>query len=492
MKTFIFIVLSSLIYMSSYAQVDSIKYKVEAATSITTSNKLPFWIVSNKNGIVSDNRTDYISLNLLKNYSKNNISNFDYSFGIELASSYQYSKYAILNQYYASLKYKKIQLIAGAKNTEILYDGLSFVNNSIIMAGNARPYPKIEIGSVDYLNIPYTKAWVSVKGVFSNGWMMDDRFVEDVLLHHKNAYIRIGKKSGFSLEFGVEHYAQWAGKSPNPTYGKMSNSLGSFFKVITAQAGGTSYNELENSLGNHVGQNEIKFNYNSKKFESTFYMRNMNEDRSQDFRKLFTKPFSGEFDIRDINYGLYIKILESKIIRSFLIEYYSTMFQGHIGHHSAETVVGYDSNFENGVYASGWTNYGRGFGIPLNSPTSYDSNKRISFGNNAFKAINIGVKGEFLNIHYRFKGTYHLNYGRVRDENEGKPWTNGMKDSRIYTYSTPQHQQYYVLELIKPEGIIPFDISTSFGLDIGDMYEDNFGVMVKLSKSGFINKLFKR
>lgn len=493
LRRYLYLSIFCLSSISSFAQLNNLKYKVNAVTSISTSDNLPFWIVNNRNGLVPEKRSDLLYIGFNKDYSTSIESlALDYSFGFDVATSYQYENKVLINQYFASVKYKKIQLFVGAKNTEILYDGLSFVNNSIIMAGNARNYPKIEIGSKDYLNVPFTKGWLSVRGTFSNGWLIDDRYCSDVMLHHKNAYLRVGKEKGFSFEFGVEHYAQWGGTSPmleGVKNRKMPSDLSAFLRVLIAKEGGTYYTDMENSLGNHVGQNEIKFNYNSDRFDATFYMRNMFEDRSQYFLKLFYK---GRKDIKDINYGLYIKLHDSKIIKSFLVEYYSTMMQGNIGSHSTETVVGYDYNFNNGVYASGWSNYGRGFGIPLNSPTTINTNKSIHFENTAFRAFNVGINGEFRHMKYKFKATYDFNYGSIHDYNEGKKIQDWMKNDRWYTIDPAEFQQHYLLELTIPEGRLPFDISTIFALDSGDMYNDNFGIMVRLSKIGFLNKLFKR
>jgi hypothetical protein len=490
---YIYILFFFLLSSSGFAQINSIKYKVETITSISSNDNLPFWLVNNRNGLIPDKRSDLLYIGFNKDYStsKKSIA-LDYSFGFDAATSYQYDKKALINQYFASVKYGKIQLFVGAKNTDVLYDGLSFVNNSIIMAGNARNYPKIEISSTDYLNVPFTKGWLAVKGKFSNGWLIDDRYCSEVMLHHKNAYLRIGKEKGFSFELGVEHYAQWGGISPmleGVKNRKMPSNLDAFLRVLIAKEGGTYYNDMENSLGNHVGQNEIKFNYNTDNFDATFYMRNMFEDSSQYFLKLFYKSIR---DIKDINYGLYVKIHNTKIIKSFLVEYYSTMMQGNTGSHSSGTLVGYDSNFNNSIYASGWSNYGRGFGIPLNSPTNISADNRIHFGNTAFRAFNIGVNGEFKNIRYKFKATYDFNYGSVHDRNEGKKAEEWMSEDRWYTIDPAQFQQHYLLELMMPEGKLPFDISTIFALDNGDMYDDNFGMMIKISKTGFLNKLFKR
>ena len=43
-----------------------------------------------------------------------------------------------------------------------------------------------------------------------------------------------------------------------------------------------------------------------------------------------------------------------------------------------------------------------------------------------------------------------------------------------------------------PEGELPFDVHTTFGLDMGEMYDDNFGMMISITKNGDFSRLFGR
>jgi hypothetical protein len=472
------------------SQAQKINYTIEDLQTVGKDKYVPFWIHSNQNGLIPVKSANVFYLGLQKKYEKENPNEWQWSSGIDGAYSSEYDKNVILNQYYASLRYKKIQILAGAINPVIEYDGLSFSNGNLIMSSNARNYPKLEIGSTGYLNVPFTKGWVSVKGVLSNGWFLDDRYVDDVMLHHKNAYIRFGKSRGFSFEFGIEHYVQWGGFSP--VYGQLENDIKAFGKIFFAKPGkvlesdsGSSHNESDNSLGNHIGQNLIKLNYVTDDYEVSVSAKNMFEDRSGMIKKFK--------NIRDINYGLYLKLNKCKLISSFLVEYYSSLHQGSVEVTDNLSVIGYDSYFNNGIYRSGWSNYQRGFGIPINTPTIINDDHSISFNNTTFKVFNVGFAGSLDWLQYKFKFTWYKNYGQVYPvvEDRSIP-VDDWVFLRKYTVEPQQFQRHYLLELKFPAKKLPFDIIASFAYDHGDMYKNNFGCMLKLSRSGILNDLISK
>ena len=485
--------------LSTSAKSQDVKYTFEAIQTLGKNKQTPFWLISNKNGLITNHTGSFLYLGFNKDYSN---KKFDWTFGLDAAYSSQYEKNALVNQYYIALKHRKIHLFLGAKNPEVSYDNLSFTNGNLIMSGNARPYPKIEIGTNKYLNVPYTNGWFSVKGVLSNGWLVDDRYVKNVNVHHKNFYLRLGKEKGFSFEFGIDHYAQWAGTSP--VYGKLESGLKNFAKVFVADPGAVlknpdgsdNVNESANSLGNHIGQNQLKLNYNKPNYSLTFFMKNMFEDRSGEIRKFK--------NIRDINYGIFVKLKNVKIVNSILVEYYSTMHQGNPEITESKGVIGYDSYFNNGIYRTGWSNYQRGFGIPLIAPTAIGNDNSIRFANTTIKAFNIGLMGRLDWMQYKFKFTTYKNYGQVYPvvEDPNNPGqalkdykhldVEDIKILRRYSVDPAQHQQHYYLELLFPENKLPFDIFASIAYDTGDMYTENLGCMLKISKRGLISKLIKK
>lgn len=464
--------------VSAYSQLDSTKYKIESSVLYSNKDKLPLWLYANSNGIIPSESSFILNASVFKNYTKTLDNFWDYAFGLQIGGSNKYNKKLELNELFLSTRLSQFEFKIGMQNEPIEYDGLSMVNKSIIWSGNSRMYPRLSFSSLGYLKVPLSGDLLYVKGLISEGRLLDDRYVDDVRMHYKNAYLRIGKAYGFSFELGVEHYAFWGGN--HPTKGELPHSFKDFLRIMVAKEGGGKIENI-NALGNHIGQNQIKFNYNSNDFEASFYMRNMFEDSSQYFLKLFYKSIR---DIKDINYGLYFKLKKESLVKSFLIEYYSTMNQGHAISDDGSFILGYDSNFNHGLYGSGWSYYGRGMGITLNSPTKILDNKRVIFENTAFRSINFGIRGEFSkNIHYKFKATYHMNYGSVYPKYQGKSTDDYPSDIRLYTKKR-ENQTYCLFELYFPQEKLPFDISASIGLDAGDIHNAS-GFMIKLSKTGF-------
>ncbi|RXQ94468.1 hypothetical protein EO244_09300 [Ancylomarina salipaludis] len=475
--------------ISSFSQKKELNYEVGTSVALSSKSSLPFWLVSNQHGIAPNKNGEQIYLGLNKDYTKK--TGYDWTAGLDAAFSSTYSQYALINQYYLAVKRNKIQLFVGAKNPELELDGLSFTNGNLIMSGNARPYPKIEIGTTEYLNVPFTKGWVATKAVLSNGWLIDDRYVNHVNLHHKNFFLRFGKDKGLSLEVGIDHYAQWAGTSP--TYGKLQGGFKTFAKVfvakngdlLTSKDGGTSNIEADNSLGNHVGQNQAKLNYKSNQFNLTFFMKNMFEDKSGEVRKIY--------NVRDIYYGLHLQLHKVKIINAFLLEYYSSLDQGSVEITPTLNVIGFDSYFNHSLYRSGWSNYQRGVGIPLISPTTIKPDNSISFANTTIKAFNVGLSGQYQGLKYLFKATMYKNYGQVYPvvEDRNKPVEEWVI-LRKYTVDPQEYQKHFLLELSLPQNKIPFDIQASIAYDTGDIYKNNLGFMLKLSRTGIISNLLKK
>ena len=106
---------------------------------------------------------------------------------------------------------------------------------------------------------------------------------------------------------------------------------------------------------------------------------------------------------------------------------------------------------------------------------------------------NFGFAGEIDRLQYKFKFTWYKNYGQVYPEIEDKSLpVEKWKEIRKYTVDPQEFQRHYMLELKLVRKKLPFDIIASFAYDHGDMYQNNFGCMLKLSRTGILNKLIKK
>lgn len=462
----------------SFGQLRDIRYDVSSITSLSTGDDIPFWMQSNKHGIIQNSNSSLLKLDIQKQF--NNKSLIDYSFGLDCIGSIGDSNDFYLNQYFAKIKLLKMQLSIGAENPIERFGGLSATNGSIIFSGNARPIPMFSAKLIDFVDIPFTRGYLSFKGSLSHGWMPNERYVKDVYLHHKNLYIRLGKDEGLSVTGGIEHYVFWDGVSPR--WGALEGGFKNYSKIffvesgdpIVADDGTVSENESIWKLGDHRGQNSIEICYNNDHFSTSVYLKSIYEDSSN--MNIFTN--------KDRNIGFYINLKKGKIINAFMYEHFSTVDQSGIRPQPHKELVekypylGPDGNFNHSIYASGWTNHGRVIGMPL----MLARNQR-GVMNSAIKAHHIGVKGEIMKFKYKFLYTYSENYGNT---SLGES-TDGYYQS--YTYESPLKQQSLCLEILMPNFDIPFDISSTLAYDFGDLLSDNnFGFQIKISKSGFFGK----
>lgn len=475
---FVLILIVVLLPFSSFAQFKGSKLGVTSISSVSTEKEIPFWLQSNKNGIIQNNNSQLVKLDFVKGFS--NESLFDYSYGFNLIGALGEKNEAYFNEYFAKLKFQKMQLSIGAERPIERFDGLSATNGSIIFSGNASPIPMLTGRLTDFVDVPFTRGYLSFKGSISHGWMSNERYVQDTYLHHKNLYIKLGKDEGFSLTAGVEHYAFWAGNSPK--WGSLQSGLKAYKEVffvdsgdpIVASDGTVSENESIWKLGDHKGQNSLELSYSNEFIKTVVYGKSIYEDSSN----------SNFFKNKDLNVGFYIHFKRCKLLSSFMYEHFSTIDQSGIRPQPHKELVekspylGTDYNFNHSIYNSGWTNKGRVIGMPLMlaSPVSSDG---ITHGvaNSAIKAHHFGFKGEAPYFKYKFFYTYSLNYG-----NTGL----GKKDGKYfqsYTYEDPLKQQSLYLDLQIQQSVLPMNISFALGYDFGDLLPDNnFGFQLKLSK----------
>jgi hypothetical protein len=478
-------VLCVLIFISSssLAQKKELKYEVGTSATVSSKSTLPFWLVSNKNGIVPDENNGLISYKLFTTTKDKKGLNVD--FGATLIGSHGNDTKVHLSEFYGTLDWKFIEAHVGIKNREVRYDGLSAVNGDLLFTNNARSYPEIRLGSKDFITLKGLENIISVKGSFANGVMLDKRYVDNTNVHHKNIFFKLGAYKGFSLIFGMDHYAQWGGKSQKwGNMGGFSSFIDAVFiqngKVLVDENGNSSQTESMNKGGNHIGQNVMEVHYENNQFQVVSYFKSIFEDSSGYGHNLH--------EVRDWNLGFFLKLKKGKLISSFMYEHFYSKHQSDEvinPLNTFEPVIGYDNYFNNGVYRSGWTSYGRTIGNPLFTPNSKSNGMTLGIANNAIKAHHLGVAGSISGFSYRLKATFSKNYGKAYLTHDGKG-PNPENYSRTYTVDPAAKQQSYSLEIDFPKlKKLPFDISVGMAYDKGDHLPDNnWGGFISLVKKG--------
>lgn len=480
-------VLSCILFSSiyCYSQKKELSYEVEAATQFSSKSTLPFWLVSNKYGAIPDENSGLLRLRIYSNTMLNK-KGVDLNYGASIVGNQGSDSEIFIDELYVSALWKKMSVDLGMQHRDERFDGLSASNGDILYSGNARMYPELKFQVKEFLPVPLSNNWLWVKGSFGNGIMYDDRYVDQTNVHHKNAFLRIGKQEGLSFTIGLDHYAQWGGTSPVwGDLGGFDAFLDAVFvrggKVLVDENGNESITESYNKSGNHIGQNTFEFSYSTSKIQSVLSFKNIYEDKSGDFKHLNK--------VNDWNLSFFLKLKKCRLISSFIYEYYYTKDQGGYSirpNHPIEPVIGFDNYFSNGVFQSGWTNHQRIIGLPLFSPTLKDGIVR-GISNNAIEAHHFGITGYIGKIKYKTLITFSDNYGRVLLLNDGQ----GNQEenySKSYTHPDPLSQQSYLLELVFPKWKkIPFIVSTSIAVDNGKYLNDNIGFQINLVKTGILS-----
>lgn len=428
---------------------------MELSSFVSSETELPFWMAANTRGLVRNQDNAGLILGFNSDFSKHDSNQIDFAFGSTFYgfSSNEKTKLEI-NELFAVAQYKKIRLTAGSKHESIRYNGLSSSNGNIIFSGNTRPMPGISLETAEYIPILFDGK-LSFHAELEEYFLHDNRFVDDAQLHHKSLTFRIETSKKSNLTVGVEDYAIWAGTSPE--LGKLPSGFDDFLRVIggLSGSGDAPEGDVINALGNHIGAYRVAYQNNSEKTAWEIYWSHPFEDTSG--RELN--------NLEDGLYGLFLDFKKPESILSHLLfEFTYTKNQSGKGQ-----IHGFDDFFNNTIYRSGYTFFGRAIGSPFFTPAEEDENGIVKgIVNNSFIAYHTGFGGKLANnLKYKTWLSYSIN-----DGTKGTPFPNGRNQFSglvDLNYATPK---------------LPFSISLGLGVDGGSLLNDSFGMYIKLIKMG--------
>lgn len=158
---------------------------------VGTENTLPFWFTANQLGKIEGNN-QFINLSELNIQQKISTKNPKLGFygGASIIGGINNNSYLQVNQVFAGTTYSGWQLTGGLFADEEIYGGLSTTNGSIASSLNARPYPKIRFGTAGFKPFFSSKTF-AFKAEYDEGLLNDDRFVDQLKLHHKSLAVSI-------------------------------------------------------------------------------------------------------------------------------------------------------------------------------------------------------------------------------------------------------------------------------------------------------------
>ncbi len=455
-------------------------YKAEIFGSVASGDNTPFWMVSNRYGIVPlEANNGYLNAGVFHNQTFG--KGFHWGAGLDVVAAVPRHRNFFIQQIYAELGYKCLLLSVGSKERyNSLWDRW-LSSGDIVQSANARPIPEVNISIPEFTVVPLTKGWMQVKGDFAVGRSFDkdylanftnnkQTYVDNVLWHHKSLFVQIkDTRNDFPLSgvIGVQHWAQWGGTSTNPKIGKQPQSIKDLIRVICGSEGGdnATVSDQINVLGNHYGSYDFKLAFTQPNWQVSAYYQHLFEDKSG---MIFVNNTDGLW-------GGQLDLPKFPWLRKVVVEYLVTRDQSGQFHfidfdHDLHPGGG-DDYYNNGEYTTGASYFNRAIGSPLITSPEYNEAGSLGFKNNRVRDWHFGAEGAISSqVSYRVLVTVMNSWGRhVTPFLSKKRGASGLLD---ISYQHPR--------------LSGWEFTGSLAADAGSMFGDNFGFSLKVAKRGIL------
>ncbi len=461
----------------------SLEYRVEAFGSAGTGDYTPFWMVSNRYGIVPlDAGNGYLKPGVF--YIQHFGKGFYWNAGIDLVAAAPRYKNVYVQQLYAEIGFQAILLSVGSKEKYTSLWDKNLSSGDMVLSSNARPIPEISISFPEYTTVPLTKGWLHLKAEFAVGRSFDKGylkhfanekqvFTNDVLWHRKSGHFRVKDTRGnfpLSIEIGMRHGAQWGGTSTDPKIGIQPHSLKDFIKVMLGKEGGSNASSMDsvNVLGNHYGSYDFRISMELGNMEFQAYHQHFFEDKSG---MRFQNKLDGLW-------GIQIELPKLHWMRKVVLEHLNTRHQSgpfHFIFFDHDKYSGFggggDRYYNNEEYTTGLSYFNRSIGTPLLNSPEYNKDGSLGFKNTRTRHFHIGFEGDITErISYRTLFTVMKGWGGVYDPYlDPKGGTSTLVE---ITYSHPRLEGWL--------------FRGSVGVDTGVYLDKGIGFGFSVSKSGIL------
>ncbi len=384
---------------------------------LSSGDTLPFWQYTNTRGRISE-ETDLAALASAElNYIFSQKTTLQVGTGIFFNNALPEDRF-MWDESFLAFQHDWLKLTIGRKQEQELYQGLSATNESILWSLNARPLPGLKLETARPVFLTRNKKW-AFEAEWAEYFMANDRYVQDARLHHKSFNVNYFTKN-WIFKAGIQHFALWTGSSPSR--GQQPKTFQDYLRIVAGREGGETAlkGDQVNVLGSHMGSYELYVTRRFSQSSLTFIYNSIFEDGSG----------SRGDNFPDGRYGLYYELEEKNDwISGLIYEIYYTKDMSQTGPHL------YDSYFNNGVYASGWTNNNRVIGVPFMTTNYYENyplgTESIRIGNNSILVHHLGISGAaFRKYPYKILASYRNNYGHYRNT--------GLKTYEYYPSDDPR------------------------------------------------------
>lgn len=484
-------------------------YKVEAIINAGSGDFAPYYVSSNRHGILTQNKDAMIHAAVLKPLATD--TRFSYGFGIEAVGGYSSSSEYLrfdgtsgglvnrdvspapifLQQLFGEIKYRGVFLTVGMKQHESVLLNFSLSSGDLVESGNSRPIPEVRLGFVDFQDIPFTDGWLQIQGEISYGKFADNNWMK----HHynyynwhinlggfytyKRAYFRTKPAEALSVTVGMQTAGMFGGITSQYVKGEMvrqtkcPQSVKAFFKMFIPSKNSGSGEFVD---GNFLGSWDVLARYRlSGGGNLKAYVQKPWEDGSGiGWLNGFDGVWGLEYESADRN----------AIVSGVVVEYLDFTNQSGPIHWSPGDAPGttitsnatggdeYYNNFQSNSYM----NYGMSIGTPFLPSPIYNRDGYMAYIHNRVRGFHAGIEGAVSSaVRYRVLGSYR------------KAWGDGrIPTSQSYDDTSMMFEAEYSIP-----SVAGLKVTGQVAFDRGTIYGDTFGVAVSVGYSGNFN-LFRK
>lgn len=470
----------------SWNVASGLNLDVEVQGAAASGDYAPLWFASNRYGMGSvKNLNAYERVSVMRNEHNDSTRNWKMGYGLDVALQEGSTSTFFIQQAFASIAYKKVRLIVGAKETPLDIKNPELTSGSLSMGINAHPIPQAKV-EIDYFSIPGTHQCWKWKVSGSYGMTTDGRWQEDFskgtthrytsnhLYHEKRIYWKFGKeyveKCPLTFEIGLRMATQFGGTTYH-AYGRNvydetlehANNLKAFWHALTWGGSDATDGTEKNVAGNQLGSYNMALAWTTNDWMVRAYAERYFEDQSM---------ITFQYGVQDHLVGLEGKLPKNKYLTGIVLEHLSTRNQSGAVYHDQSASIpdkmnGRDNYYNHGLYG-GWQHWGMGIGNPLLTSPLYNSTNYVFFYNNRVKAWHLGLSGDpTKDIHWRLLLSLTENWG---------------------TYDQPfvekKLQQYCMGEITySPDYLKGWSGKLALGYDHGGVIGNSFGGQLTIHKS---------
>lgn len=478
--------------MTLHAQ-SSLEYTATAEGAFGDGDFTPYFLSSNRHGVLSTKaNTGYVRYALTGEYTG---SKMTLSGGADVqVSAHDYTTF-YLQQLYLSLRWRWLYFDAGSREYAPMMRNQELSSGSTVWSGNARPIPQLRVGTNDFLTIPGTKQWLQIYfdggyGHFIDCHYMNDRYdtytegkvgaersfiTTDAWYHQKKIFFRSNPNKRWVVTAGMEHAVQFGGKSTIDTRAgeerrKYKVGFQEFMRVLIPTAGDSESAGGDQNFvyGNHLGNIQCTVEYKPTAEQHwSAYVENLYEDGSGMAKR----------NGWDGLWGLEYRNERGRWLRGVVLEYLQTCDQSGPIHWAPSDwsdeiqsslpseARGADDYYNNYFY-NGYAHYGMACGSPMLMSPRYNRDSYLRFTDTRVRGYHLGLSGQpSTHWSYRLLASYRQSWGT--------PFVPAIQ--MHHTFNAMLEASYTWQQ---------WKVTGAYALDRGNLYGDNTGFSVSISRSG--------